>query len=341
MGFCIAAANQKPFLILVPGLYIQFWISLFISTANNEKKDNAQANTTDIDTRNNDEKKKSTCKTKIISVAKEALKIYQICILIIVFVLDLLYFIDYLNSSNHTNWQNFNCLVEIVVTSSNWKRGLIASAVVTERYTRQYRPKSMFDATSIAPENIDPRDPEANMQQTVKQVNQSKNDEQQLNHAIQVDGGQMHETKDEAKQTTVAQNTRTRHRKTDAVAWLQIFRINLIQEDVLTAKRIRDNDGILMAIYFVLLRILFALMSTCCVFTHAMPGVICYFWVVCIFIFTWALLIWISGICCKCGLCEKMEYCDYDTFVNICGLKLRGRNADNNAGDCEAKKKSK
>eukprot|EP01084_Bolivina_argentea_P030602 56663_1 len=110
MAFCVETTNLKPFILIIAGIYIQFWITSFIATIPNESPKNKS--------------KWSVCKKKMIKIFKIALTIWQIVCIIIVFILDIYDFINYTMDNDHksnTEWRNFNCFVEILVNSSNVK----------------------------------------------------------------------------------------------------------------------------------------------------------------------------------------------------------------------------
>eukprot|EP01083_Nonionella_stella_P016188 45271_1 len=300
MGFCIAIADQKPFLILVPGLFIQFWISLFISRSSDTNKNQGDSQSNPNDTNDKDEsasEKKKSCKSKMISFAKETLKIYQICSLIIVFVLDVLHFIDYLNHSSNIGWWNFNCLIEIIVSSSNWKRTLIQTVVMAGTYKR----------------------PGNTMIATQRHINENANggQETQSDHTIQVNKAQTGETN---------QN---------------IFGVHNIQDDVFITKTIRNEEGILLAVYFVLIRVLTWCTIACVMFTHFIPGLVCYIWVPIVFMIAYAVVTFIV-IFWHCGLCHKIKCCDYHMFLRqLCGIGYyKGRMSDED-DDGDKRKKLK
>ena len=110
------------FLIIIPSVYISFWITSFISPGSASKnKDTNQTTTTPAATANVSTKKKCA------RALKTALKVWQIASILVISCLDIYAFISYtMEYPGKSGWSHYNCFFQVMVNSSNPKRCVVA-----------------------------------------------------------------------------------------------------------------------------------------------------------------------------------------------------------------------
>eukprot|EP01083_Nonionella_stella_P188085 692531_1 len=128
---CVNPAETKPFLVLIPSVFIQFWISSLLSKGNrnsNSEEDRQDPNRTSINSPPVDSP--SSWKSSCVKTVKNGLKIWQITSIIIIFIMDILDYIESKNShKDRSGWQHYNCFVQIMLNSSNFKTCLVGGFV--------------------------------------------------------------------------------------------------------------------------------------------------------------------------------------------------------------------
>lgn len=126
MAFCLLEENLKPFAIIIPGIYIQFWIVTIISYRTNKTRPSQNEELL----LNEHAEMVSTVaylpavslKSKCFNVFKSALKIWQIVSVAGILALDILHFVTHVkNHQELSAWSHYNCMVEIISSSSNLK----------------------------------------------------------------------------------------------------------------------------------------------------------------------------------------------------------------------------
>eukprot|EP01084_Bolivina_argentea_P155794 271489_1 len=118
MSSCVAVVDLKPFTLILIGLFIQYWISFFISQTKKQSK-------SETITKSKTERK--LCPSiSITRLFKTILLLWQIISIIFVFALDIMHLVKYLdNDKSKIGWQgwlNYNCYAQTVLNSSNLKR---------------------------------------------------------------------------------------------------------------------------------------------------------------------------------------------------------------------------
>eukprot|EP01084_Bolivina_argentea_P297421 512390_1 len=110
MGYCLETHDLAPFTIIVIGILIQYYITTLIQTL---KKNPKKEISTDS----------GKCKSRLKSMLKTALILWQITSLIFVAIFDIKDCIKYLNDNKlNDGWTHYNCLGQIWLTSPNFKR---------------------------------------------------------------------------------------------------------------------------------------------------------------------------------------------------------------------------
>ena len=85
MGFCLQGANLKPWLVIVPGVYMQYWITSLIININDTKEE--EKNELQLNLQENSSNK--SCKSKCMYFMRQTLIIWQMVSVIGVLALDI------------------------------------------------------------------------------------------------------------------------------------------------------------------------------------------------------------------------------------------------------------
>ena len=104
-------------MILIPGIYIQYWIVSLITM-----KSESSSPKTELLLNDNAVTHHTSKKTVCIDLFKTILKLWQTVSVAAILVLDIWHFMDYKKThSTSPRWSHYNCYVEIIVNSSNFK----------------------------------------------------------------------------------------------------------------------------------------------------------------------------------------------------------------------------
>lgn len=112
---CIEPESLQPFIFIILGIWIQYWINFIIDERNNKPKSK--------------EKDTGTCKScwnSFKKVLPTILLLYQIASMLMTFYLDITQLRDYHINNYSNSWpslaKTYNCYTQIIIVSSNAKR---------------------------------------------------------------------------------------------------------------------------------------------------------------------------------------------------------------------------
>ena len=116
MTACLEPQTLQPFVVIIIGIWIQYWVSFLIDQLS---KNNSQSSQLINKSDNNTCK---SCMNKFKLVLPSILLLWQIISMSLNFMVDFNAFYDYYTITDESVFQMYNCYARIIVTSSNFKK---------------------------------------------------------------------------------------------------------------------------------------------------------------------------------------------------------------------------
>lgn len=246
MTFCLQRANLKPFLVILPGIWIQFWITRFISS-HEKSPDGDRASSLS---------KCSQIRSRMTKGFRMTLQIWQIPSILGVFALDIIDFVQYIDKHPYETplsiWFYFNCLVEILINSSNLKTcfsGLAFIQLLNVEPLSSNESVDHIQSQSAAP-YVSMNSDSQSTQTAVDALD---------SEAMAVNNGRTlkHEIQKEWKK---------------GEREMKCFKMSIV-------KQVYKTRGVLSAVLVVEYQLLYFVIFAVCGCVHVLPSSICYVWV--------------------------------------------------------------